>query len=928
MNSAICAMMLAMPPDFPALLACLPDAALLTDAEGRIRLWNPAAQALAGWPPEEVLGKPLGELLSAGGRPMDAGRLREETRGRSVCLLAIPGRRSLWVEAAAGALPADPGGMILILRELAASARTIRELEDSQHRYQIVTAQTGQMVYDSDIASGEIQWAGAVQKITGYSLREFRKMGFAAWQEGIHPEDRDATLSAIREARRRGVPFELEYRFRRKDGGYAELQDYGVFLRDGSGSVVRALGRMRDVGSRNRSRAAQQAVYAIAEAASEVHDLQELYSRIHRIISSLMPADNLLIAQVDSAGLEFLYFVDQKDEPPAGGRLPLGRGITAYVLRTGRPLLTDEEGLSELARRGELEPEGTACVSWLGVPLRIEGATVGVLAVQSYTEGQRYSESEQEVLEFVSSQVAMAIRRRQAEDALRESEEKYRFLAENSSDVIWRQDASFRFTYVSASVIRLLGYSKEEVEGRLLFDFLPPGGRELVEASSRNIQLPGHYQLPMAGRDGAEVWVEVSVTPVQGPDGEIVGYHGITRDIRERKRAEAERERLEAELRQAQKMESVGRLAGGIAHDFNNLLTPILGYMDLLLSELPQTSPQADMALAVRHAAERARDLTRQLLAFSRKQLLELKAVDLGKVVRGFQGILRRTLRENIELEVSLPEGPLPVRADPGQLERVLMNLVLNSQDAMPTGGKLSIQAWEEVLAGPPPPELPALAAGDYVVLEVGDSGVGMDGHTLERIFEPFFTTKEMGRGTGLGLPMVYGILKQHGGEVLVRSVPKQGTRVRLLLPRAQEPAPASPAVPPAARAAPGRETILLAEDDPAVREMTRLILSRQGYTVLACPGGMEALALGGEQLSEVRLLISDVVMPGMNGRELAQRLRERIRGLRVLLISGYADQLSAEQGFLDGGIQFLPKPYSPESLLARARALLDEGSG
>ncbi len=920
-------MMLAMPPDFPALLACLPDAALLTDAEGRIRLWNPAAQALAGWPPEEVLGKPLGELLSAGGRPMDAGRLREETRGRSVCLLAIPGRRSLWVEAAAGALPADPGGMILILRELAASARTIRELEDSQHRYQIVTAQTGQMVYDSDIASGEIQWAGAVQKITGYSLREFRKMGFTAWQEGIHPEDRDATLSAIREARRRGAPFELEYRFRRKDGGYAELQDYGVFLRDGSGSVVRALGRMRDVGSRNRSRAAQQAVYAIAEAASEVHDLQELYSRIHRIISSLMPADNLLIAQVDSAGLEFLYFVDQKDEPPAGGRLPLGRGITAYVLRTGRPLLTDEEGLSELARRGELEPEGTACVSWLGVPLRIEGATVGVLAVQSYTEGQRYSESEQEVLEFVSSQVAMAIRRRQAEDALRESEEKYRFLAENSSDVIWRQDASFRFTYVSASVIRLLGYSKEEVEGRLLFDFLPPGGRELVEASSRNIQLPGHYQLPMAGRDGAEVWVEVSVTPVQGPDGEIVGYHGITRDIRERKRAEAERERLEAELRQAQKMESVGRLAGGIAHDFNNLLTPILGYMDLLLSELPQTSPQADMALAVRHAAERARDLTRQLLAFSRKQLLELKVVDLGKVVRGFQGILRRSLRENIELAVSLPEGPLPVRADPGQLEQVLMNLALNSQDAMPAGGRLAIRAWEEVLAGPPP-ELPALAPGAYVVLEVGDSGTGMDGPTLERIFEPFFTTKEMGRGTGLGLPMVYGIVKQHGGEVLVRSVLKQGTRVRLLLPRAQEPTSASPAGQPGQRAATGRETILLAEDDPAVREMTRLILSRQGYTVLACPGGKEALALGDEQLSGVRLLISDVVMPGMNGRELARRLGERIRGLRVLLISGYADQLSAEHGFLDGDIQFLPKPYSPESLLARARALLDEGSG
>jgi PAS domain S-box-containing protein len=264
------------------LLACLPDAALLADHEDRVRLWNPAAQALAGWAPEQVLGKPLGELLSAGGRPMSARRLREEARGRSVCQLSTAGRRSLWVEAAGGAL-GPAGGTILILRELAASARTVRELEESRHRYQIVTAQTGQMVYDSDIGSGGIQWAGAVQKITGFSLREFRKVGFAEWSEGIHPADRERTLAAIREARQRGTPFELEYRFRRKDGGYAELEDYGVFLRDDSGAVVRALGRMRDVGGRNRSRAAQQAVYAIAEAASEVADPQELYSRIHRI---------------------------------------------------------------------------------------------------------------------------------------------------------------------------------------------------------------------------------------------------------------------------------------------------------------------------------------------------------------------------------------------------------------------------------------------------------------------------------------------------------------------------------------------------------------------------------------------------------------------------------------------------------------------
>jgi two-component system cell cycle sensor histidine kinase/response regulator CckA len=242
----------------------------------------------------------------------------------------------------------------------------------------------------------------------------------------------------------------------------------------------------------------------------------------------------------------------------------------------------------------------------------------------------------------------------------------------------------------------------------------------------------------------------------------------------------------------------------------------------------------------------------------------------------------------------------------------------------MPEGGKLAVRAWEQVLGESRPAEFGALAPGAYVVLEVGDSGAGMDGPTLERIFEPFFTTKEKGRGTGLGLPMVYGIVKQHGGEVLVRSALKRGTRVRILLPRAGEQAAAAAVGQLPARPASGSETILLAEDDPAVREMTRLILGRQGYNVLACSCGKEALALSEEQLAGVRLLVSDVVMPGMNGRELAERLRVSNRGLKVLLISGYADPLSAGQGLLDDDIQFLPKPYSAEGLLARTRALLD----
>ncbi len=399
----------------------------------------------------------------------------------------------------------------------------------------------------------------------------------------------------------------------------------------------------------------------------------------------------------------------------------------------------------------------------------------------------------------------------------------------------------------------------------------------------------------------------------------------LRREIAERKLAEADRERLQGQLLQVQKMESVGRLAGGVAHDFNNILTAILSYAELCLMKLPGDHPVRGYASAIRDASEKAASLTHQLLAFSRKQVLEMRSVDLNAVVEGMARMLRRIIGEDVVLEIRTDEALRPILADKGQLEQVLMNLAVNARDAMPQGGSLII-GTEPVRRG----DLPAGREGalrdqEYVLLTVKDTGKGMSTDVRDRIFEPFFTTKELGKGTGLGLSMVYGIVKQHDGHIAVDSDAGRGTTFRIYLPVAA--AHAAQRYEGALAMPQGTETVLIVEDDQAIRSLVREILEPLGYRVLVTASGEEALACLRSDAGPVHLLLTDVIMPGMNGKTLAEEVLALRPGIRVLFMSGYPYDALSDQGLLGSGASLVHKPLSPAILAAHVRRMLDNES-
>jgi len=397
----------------------------------------------------------------------------------------------------------------------------------------------------------------------------------------------------------------------------------------------------------------------------------------------------------------------------------------------------------------------------------------------------------------------------------------------------------------------------------------------------------------------------------------------LKKEIVEHQRAEEERERLQAQLLQAQKMESIGRLAGGIAHDFNNILTAILSYAELSLMKLPANDPLRGHQISIQEASEKAAALTHQLLAFSRRQVLEMKAVDLNAVVTGIAKMLTRMIGEDVSLELKTGATVSTVRADESQLEQVLMNLAVNARDAMPSGGRLLIETAD---VDPDDVSLQALgmkAPGAHVMLSVTDSGAGMSTEVRERIFEPFFTTKELGRGTGLGLATVYGIVKQHGGHIIVDSEPGKGTIFRILLPLTAGPGPQQ-AAEPSGPLPEGTETLLVVEDDELVRGLIDEVLAPLGYRVLITASGDDALKTSDSFPGPVDLLLTDVVMPGMNGRQLAEVMRTRRPGIKGLFMTGYTQDALSTQGILEPGVALIHKPLRPGTLARQIRQVLD----
>ena len=509
--------------------------------------------------------------------------------------------------------------------------------------------------------------------------------------------------------------------------------------------------------------------------------------------------------------------------------------------------------------------------------------------------------------------------RYEAEQALRRSEERFRTLFESAADAIFISDREGKFIEANPAACERLGYGKEELLGLSVADLSLPGMAPSIVERIATIERHGGlvFETVHLNRDGTAIPVEMIATMIElGGQPAVLG---IARDISERKKSESERAALEEQLRQAQKMEGIGRLAGGIAHDFNNLLTVIRGNASLALGELQDEEAAREDLEQIELAADRAAALTRQLLAFARRTVLKPEVVDPSLIVRRLEPMLRRLIGEDIVLEIVAPVGGGHVLVDPGQLEQVIVNLVVNARDAMPDGGTVTIEVADIEMAEAITPERPD-SGGPMTMLSVSDTGIGMDAATLERLFEPFFTTKDPARGTGLGLATVYGIVRMSGGKVTARSELGSGSTLTVYLPRVD--AVASPEPPGAAPpASTGAGTILVVEDDRGVRRFACRVLEAAGYTVLTASDGAEALELSADV--PVDLLLTDVVMPGMSGRDVAARLAAARPGIRTLYMSGHTDKGIVRDGVLEPGIEFLAKPFTAEALLAAVDAAM-----
>jgi two-component system, cell cycle sensor histidine kinase and response regulator CckA len=737
----------------------------------------------------------------------------------------------------------------------------------------------------------------------------------------IVPPDRSAETRWIAELLVKGQKVVLETKRQRKDGTLLDVFISTAPIVIGGKQVAMCV-LYRDISEQKRAEALHSALHRITQKTSTAEDLQQFYAAVHGIVGELMYARNFYIAVYDPLNqqLSFPYFENEEEGRPAVTKL--GKGLTEYVLRTGEPLLCPPEVLDGLVKEGEVEVIGTPSLDWLGVPLKAGNNTLGVLVVQSYSGNVRFGEKEKEILQFVSQQLASAIEYKRNEEALRRSEARYRSLVQSAVYGIYRSSLEGRFFDVNPALITMLGY--ESAEEVLSLDpqsdvFLDPSEQARVMGEFQRGARLDNVEVRWKRKDGSAITVRLSGRAVNDPEETAEVLEIIAEDITERRV-------LENQFRQAQKMEAVGRLAGGVAHDFNNLLMVISGYTEVLLEQTRKSNPLYPKIEAIHQATDRATTLTRQLLAFSRKQLLELKVVDLNTIVEDMERLLRPLIGENIELQTQLAPDLGRTRADAGQIEQVIMNLVVNSKDAMPNGGKITIQSANAQLNHDDlRREFSYIQPGNYVMLSVSDTGDGMDKETQLRIFEPFFTTKEKGKGTGLGLSTVYGIIKQSGGYVLVQSEPQQGTTFRIYLPRVEDALEPVGSTGSLSSQTGGTETVLLVEDEESVRQLVRETLESKGYKVLEADNGEGALQIASGCSHKIDMLITDVVMPGMSGRELSAQLCASYPQTKVLYLSGYTEDAIVTEGVLDSGTAFLQKPFTLQMLSRKVREVLDE---
>ncbi|MBZ5583874.1 MAG: PAS domain S-box protein [Acidobacteriia bacterium] len=765
-------------------------------------------------------------------------------------------------------------------------------LRDSEERYRALFDRSRDCVYLTDGRGHFLDANQAGLDLLGYRREEIATLTI----QSLLTEDQiPLALRTTQEILTTGRQQRLaEYRLRRKDGGCVFVETTGSLIyREGKPFAIQGIAR--DITERKKAQEA-------------LRESEERFRRMfqHSAAGMVLVSPDFRFIEVNPAFCKMLGYTETE---------LIGKAFQDITLPEDRP------GGAELT--GRVLSGETEMFHFEKRYLHKDGTVVWGLVSSTLIRDTR-----KQPLYFVT-QILNITKRKQAEEALRDSESRLLEAQEVGHTGYLDWDIRTSKIVWSDETCRIYGFEPGACAPTLesTVALVPPEDRELVERQLA-IALGGGPDYDIEHRvlrpDGQVIHVHARARVTRGPDGTPLRMLGTVVDITERKRIEEENKRLQLQLAQAQKMECIGRLAGGVAHDFNNLLTVINGYAAFLTKELPPRDPLRRYAMEIGEAGERAASLTSQLLAFSRKQAIMPKAVNLNAVIADAERMLHRLIGEDVELVSSLAPRLGYVMADPDQIHQVIMNLAVNARDAMPNGGKFEIATAEVELDETTAASHPDAAPGRHVQVTVTDNGTGMTEEVRQRIFEPFFTTKEQGQGTGLGMATVYGILRQNNGWIEVQSEIGRGSTFRIYLPRIDAGAADGQAKPAASNVSHGNETVLIVEDQEAVRRLAKMILEAHGYRVLEAGGGVEAQAAARRHAGKIDLLLTDVVMPGMDGFLLSEQLRDLRPNLRVLMMSGYADDVLAHRDALARGLACIQKPFGPHELAAKVREILD----
>ncbi|MBD3367618.1 MAG: PAS domain S-box protein [Candidatus Eisenbacteria bacterium] len=880
------------------------DCIWLMGLDERFIYINPASESLFGYTPEEMIGTHLRDYVAGKEYVRIENAIRE-------AVSALPERLSTVLETCmlhrngaevplevAAKFVLDDDGHPVAIQGVSRDITERKLAEEELHEQERILNETGRMAkiggWEHDMATGEAVWTRALYDIIGIEYGT-RPPGVHEHFDYYLDEDRAILEKAYWRAVEDGEPFDLELQVRTAPGVVIWCRAYGEPVVE-NGRCIRLRGTFQDITERKRAESERERTQQLLHFAVE-------QSPVPVIIAA---APDVTITHINQAAKDLLV---QIPDDIGEIRLDEHREYWPTFHPDGTPYCVEDLPLTRAIQKGETtegaeiivrRPDGDEWIAASAAPLRSRtGKTIaGIVVFPMITE------------------------QKTAIDALRESERRWRSYVESAPYGVFVVDESGRYIDVNPEACRMSGYSEEELLSMRVLELSSPAEREAGLESFRFLAERGAWEgeIEIERKDGdVRRWLLAAVRLSERR------YLGFTHDITERKWAEEERERLQAELMQAQKMESVGRLAGGVAHDFNNMLQVMLGGTELLLGKLAQESELRDEIEEIRSAAERSAELTRQLLAFARKQVAEPKLLNLNQTVGGTTKMLNRLIAEEIELDWESASESWHVRIDPTQVNQILANLVVNASDAIDGAGRIvigteniTVSEGESISEEDPAP-------GEYVVLTVADTGRGMDAETLSKIFDPFFTSKGVGEGTGLGLSTVYGIVRQNNGHISVDSQPGEGTTFTVYFPRYEGEEDRTAGRPTGRKQEGKGEVLVVVEDEESILRLCESALSRIGYTVHPAGTPSEALALL-DDIDEVpALLITDVVMPEMDGRELANRVLERFLDIRVLFMSGYTADAIARRGIVEDGVSLIQKPFQVRELAEKVREVLDE---